>query len=99
MVALQCSTGGATVVVTAIVVNVTMAMAPISAVDDVAALILTKSNLASGAMAAPAIGGLVEPFGELLRSFAKETLANTIRLLVFDCTVKLFCSKRAQKRP
>ncbi len=61
-------------------------MAPISAVNDVVASIVAKSNLAFGALAAPAVRGLAEPFVELLRSFAKETLAETARLLAFDHT-------------
>ena len=63
-----------------------MKMAPISVVDNVVALIVAKSNLAFGALAAPAVGGLAEPSAELLRSFAKETLADTVRLLAFNCT-------------
>ena len=61
-VAIQCLVGGAVVVATAIVLNTTMKMAPISAVNNVAALI----NLASGALAALAVGGLAEPPPELL---------------------------------
>ena len=85
-VALQRSVGGAAVVATAIVVDTTMTMAPMSAVNDVVALIVAKSNLAFGALAAPAIGGLAEPSVELLRSLAKETLADTVCLLAFDRT-------------
>jgi len=61
-------------------------MAPISAVDDVVASIVAKSNLAFGTLAAPAVGGLAKPSAELLRSFPKETLAATVRLLAFDRT-------------
>jgi hypothetical protein len=57
-----------------------------SAVDNVVASIVTKSNLAFGALAALAVGGLTEPSMELLQSLAKETLADTVRLLAFDCT-------------
>jgi hypothetical protein len=89
MVALRHTVGGAVVVATAIVVDTTTTMAPISAVDDVVASIIAKSNLAFGALAALAIGGLVEPSAELLRSFAKEALADTVRLLAFDCTNSL----------
>ena len=64
-------------------------MAPISAVDNVVALIIAKSNLAFGALAAPAVGGLAESSAEHLRSFAKEALADTVRLLAFDCTDSL----------
>jgi hypothetical protein len=63
-----------------------MTMAPISAVDDVVVSIVAKSTLAFGALAAPAIEGLVEPSVDLLRSLAKETLADTVRLLAFDRT-------------
>jgi hypothetical protein len=63
-----------------------MTMAPISAVDNVVAWIVAKNNLVFGMLAAPAVGGLTEPSAELLRSFAKETLADTVRLLAFDCT-------------
>ncbi len=64
-------------------------MAPMSAVDNVVALIVTKSNLAFGTLAAPAVGGLAEPSLELLRSLAKETLVDTVRLLAFDRTDSL----------
>jgi hypothetical protein len=74
------------VVATVIDVDTTTTMALISAVDSVVALIVAKSNLAFGTLAAPAVGGLVEPSTELLRSFAKETLADTICLLVFNRT-------------
>ena len=70
-VALQCSVGGATVVATAIVVDTTMTMAPISTVEDVVASIVTESNLAFGALAVPDVGGLAEPSVELLRSLCK----------------------------
>ena len=85
-VVLRCSVGGAAVVATAIVIDTTMTMAPISAVDDVVALIVVKSNLAFAMLAAPAVGGLGELSVELLRSFAKETLADTVRRLAFDRT-------------
>ena len=84
--ALRCSVGGAAVVATAIVVDTTTTMAPMSAVDNAVALIVIKSNLAFGALAEPAIGGLAEPSVELLRSLAKETLVDTVRLLAFDRT-------------
>ena len=74
------------VLATTIVVDTTMTMAPISAVDDVVASIVAKSNLAFGTLAAPAVEGLVELFAELLRSFPKETLAAMVRLLAFDRT-------------
>jgi hypothetical protein len=41
-------------------------MAPISTVDNVVASIVAKSNLALGALAVPAVGGLTEPSAELL---------------------------------
>ena len=85
-VALRCSVGGAAVVATTIVVDMTTTMAPMSAVDNIVASIVAKSNLAVGALAATAVGGLAEPSTELLRSFAKETLADTVRLLAFDRT-------------
>jgi hypothetical protein len=46
-VAIWRSVGGAAVVATAIVVNTTTTIAPISAVDEVVALIVAKSNLAA----------------------------------------------------
>ncbi len=58
----------------------------LSAVDNVVASIVVKSNLAFGTLAAPAVRGLAEPSAELLQSFAKETLADTVRLLAFDRT-------------
>ena len=85
-VALGRSVGGEAVVATAIAVNTTTTMASMSAVDNIVALIVAKSNLAFGALAAPAIRGLAEPSVELLRSFAKETLSDTVRLLVFNRT-------------
>ena len=88
-VALQRSVGGAAVVATAIVVDTTTTMAPISAVDNVMVSIVAKSDLAFGALAVPAVGGHAEPTAELLRSFAKETLADSIRLLAFDRTNSL----------
>ena len=54
-VVLRRSVGGAAVIATAIVVNMTTTMAPISAVDDVVASIVAKSNLAFGTLAAPAV--------------------------------------------
>ena len=96
-VALLRSIGGAAVVATAIVLNTTT-MAPISLVDNVAASIAAKSNLASGALVAPAVGGLTDPSTEFLQSFAKETLVDTIRLLAFDCTVELFLLKESLKK-
>ncbi len=65
-VVLRRSVGGAAVVATAIVVDTTTTMAPMSAVDDVVASILAKSNLAFGALAMPAVGGLAEQSMELL---------------------------------
>ena len=53
-------------------------------VDEVVASIIAKSNLAFGMLAAPAAEGLAELSAELLRSFAKETLADTVHLLAFD---------------
>ena len=48
-----------TVVVTMIVVDTTTRIAPISVVNYVAASIVATSDLASGVLAAPAIGGLL----------------------------------------
>ena len=70
-VALRRSIGGAAVVATAVVVDTTTTMVPMSAVDDVVASIVAKSNLAFGALAAPAVGGLAEPSVELLQSLRK----------------------------
>ena len=61
-------------------------MAPISVVENVVASIVATSNLDSGSLAAPAVRGLAEPSAELLQSFTKETLVDTVRLLAFDCT-------------
>ena len=82
----------AAVLATAIVVDTATTMASISAVDDVVASIVAKSNLAFGTLAAPAVGGLAEPSGELLRSFAKETLADTVRLFAFARTTRCLAS-------
>ena len=71
------------VVATAIVVDTTMTM------DNVVVLIIAKGNLAFGALAVPTVGGLAELSAELLRSFAKETLADMVRLLAFDRTNSL----------
>ena len=46
-IAIRRSVGGAVVVATAIVVDTTTTMAPISVLDDVMASILVKSNLAA----------------------------------------------------
>ena len=46
-------------------------MAPMSAVDDVVASIVTKSNLAFGVLAVLAVGGLAEPSVEFLQSLRK----------------------------
>jgi hypothetical protein len=67
-VAIQRSVKGAAVLATAIVVNTTTTMAPISAVDNVVASIVAKSSLAFGTLTAPAVGGLAEPSAELLRA-------------------------------
>ena len=96
-VALQHSIGGAAVVATAIVVNMTTT-APISLVGNIAASIITKSNLASGTLAPPAVRGLTDLSAELLRSFAMETLVDRIRLLAFDCTVKHFLLEESLKK-
>ena len=53
------------VLVTVIVVD-TATMAPISLVNNVAALIVAKSGLVSSALAALAVGGLADPSAELL---------------------------------
>ena len=66
MVALCRSVGGVAVIATAIVVDKTMTMAPISAIDNVVASIVAKSNLAFGVLAVPAVGGLAELSAELL---------------------------------
>jgi hypothetical protein len=73
-------------------------MALISTVNNGAASIAAKSNLAFCAMAAPAVRGLTEPSAELLQSFTKETLADTICLLAFDRTIKLFLLKESLKK-
>jgi hypothetical protein len=96
-VAFQRSLGGAAVVVTVIIVNTTTTMAPISAVNNVAALIVAKSEFASGGMAGLAAGGLADPSMELLQSFARETSADTFRLLAFECTLELFLFKKSLK--
>ena len=97
-VAFQCSVEGAAIVVTKIVVDTTAAIAPIFAIDAVASLIVAKSNLVLGAMAALAIQGLAELSVELLRSFAKKTLAATVCILAFDCPIELFLLKESLKK-
>ena len=72
MVARQRSVGGAAIVATAVVVDTTRTMVPMSAVNDVVASIVAKSNLAFGALAAPAVGGLAEPSVEILRNLRKR---------------------------
>ena len=72
-------------------------MAPISSLVNVLASIVAKSDLASGALAAPTVGGLVDTYVELLRSFAKETLADAIPLLALDRTIKLLLLKKSLK--
>ena len=85
-VALRHSVGDAAVVATAFVVDTTTTMAQMSAVNNVVVSIVAKSNLAFGALAAPALEGLAEPSAELLQSFAKEAFADAVCLLAFDCT-------------
>ena len=58
----------AAVLATAIVVDTTTTMAPISAVDNVVASIVAKRSLAFGTLTVPAVGGLAEPSAELLRA-------------------------------
>ena len=96
-VALRRSVGRAAVFAITIVVDTTT-MTPISLFANVTVLIIAKGNLASGALAAPAVGGLAETSTELLRSFAKETLADTIRILALDRTVKLFLLKESLEK-
>ena len=48
-----------TIVVTMIVVDTTTRIAPIFVVNYVAASFVAKSDLASGVLAAPAVGGLL----------------------------------------
>jgi hypothetical protein len=81
-----------------IVVDTTMTIAPITAINIVVLSIISKSNLASGVMASLAIQGLAEPSAELLRSFAKEMLLDRVRLLAFDCPVKNFLLKESLKK-
>ena len=86
------------VVVTTIIVNTTITVAPISAVGNIVASIVAKSKFASGSLAAPAVGGLADTSVELLQSFASEASADTFRLLAFERTVKLFLFKKSQKK-
>ena len=72
-------------------------MALISSLFDVSASIVTKSDLASGALAAPTVGDLADTSAELLRSFSKETLADAIRLLALDCFVELLLLEKILK--
>ena len=72
-------------------------MAPISLFVNVAALIVAKSNLASGALAVLTVGGLADTSAELLRSFPKETLENVICLLALDHTVGLLLLEKSPK--
>jgi hypothetical protein len=73
-------------------------MAPISVVDNVAALIVTKCKFASGTMAVPAIRDLTDPSVELLQIFANEASADTFCLLEFERTVELFLFKKSPKK-
>ena len=95
-VAFQCSVGRAAVVAIAIVMDM-KTMALISLLVNVSASIVAKSNLASGALAAPTIGDLADTSAELLQSFSKETLADAIRLLALDCSVEFLLFKKSLK--
>ena len=95
-VALQRSVGRAAVIAITIVVDTTT-MASISLCIDVSASIVAKSKFASGALAAPTIRGLADTSAEFLQSFAKEMLADAIRLLALDRTVELLLLKKSLK--
>ncbi len=73
-------------------------MALISSFADVAALIVEKSDLVSGTLTAPVVGGLTDTSAELLQSFASGASADTLRLLAFKRTVKLFLLKESLKK-
>jgi len=76
MVALRRSVGGAAVIATAIVVDTTTTMALISAVDNVVASIVPKSNLAFGTLAAPE----AEASRSRPRSFSKASQRRHLRI-------------------
>ena len=96
MVAFRCSVGGAAVVAIVIVMDTTT-MASISLLVKVSVSIVAKSDLASGALAAPTIGDLADTSGELLQSFLKETLVDAIRLLALDRSVELLLLVKSLK--
>ena len=95
-VAFQRSVGRAAVIAITIVMDTTT-MAPISLLVNISASIVTKSYLASGALAAPTVGGLANTPAELLQSFTKETLVDAIRLLALDHIVELLLLKESLK--
>ena len=95
-VAFQRSVGWAAVVAIAIVVDTTT-MALISLLVNVSALIVVKSDLASGALAAPTVGALADMSAELLRSFSKETLADAICLLALGRSIELLLLEKSLK--
>ncbi len=97
-VAFQCSVGRVTIIVTAIVVNATLAGALISAVNNIALSIVAKCELVLGAMGATAIRSIVECAAELLRRFAKEAFADTIRFLVLNHSVEFFPACREPEK-
>ena len=72
-------------------------MALITLLVDVLASIVAKSDLVSGSLAAPTVGGLTDTSAELLQSFTKETLADAICLLALNRTVELLLLEKSLK--
>ena len=83
---------------TAIVVDMTTTVDPISSVDNVATLIVAKSEIESNRLAALAVGVLTDTSAELLRSFVSEASVDRLRLLAFEQTAKLFLFKKSLKK-
>ena len=87
-VLLRCSARRATTVVVAIVANVSSMI--LVAIDVVASPIAATHDLALGAIGAAIVGGVAHLATEVFRRFVKEAFLQTLNLLRFEQTVKLF---------
>jgi hypothetical protein len=87
-VLLRCSARRATTVAVAIVANVLSTISV--AIDVVASPIAATHDLALGAIGAAIVGGVAHLATEVFRRFVKEAFLQTLNLLRFEQTVKLF---------
>ena len=87
-VLLRCSARRATTVVVAIVANVSSMISV--AIDVVASPIAATHDLTLGVIGAAIVGGIAHLSTEVFRHFVKEAFLQTLNLLRFEQTVKLF---------